>query len=98
MLVLSRLLLLPYRPPDDFRLGRPEDFLYLSQSGCYTVEGIDDAEEFKDTLVRLGSNLSIFASHCRFRSSAKSFAFCPSIDCTTSSMMNRFSVVLLLGA
>lgn len=36
----------------DFGLTKAEDYAYLNQSGCFVVEGIDDAEEFKDTVVR----------------------------------------------
>jgi myosin heavy subunit len=42
--------------PDDLteemQLYAPENFNYLNQSACYTVDGIDDIKEFADTRVR----------------------------------------------
>lgn len=32
----------------EFELKRPEDYFYLHQSGCLTVDGIDDAQEFAE--------------------------------------------------
>ncbi|KAL0491036.1 myosin I heavy chain [Acrasis kona] len=37
------------REKDEFGLTRPEDYAYLNKGGCYTVDGIDDVAEFKDT-------------------------------------------------
>ena len=36
----------------EFGLSTPDYFLYLSQSGTYSVEGTDDRTEFQDTVVR----------------------------------------------
>ncbi len=35
----------------DFRLGRPEQYKYLAGSGCFTVDGVNDAHEFEATVV-----------------------------------------------
>lgn len=34
------------------QLFTPDNFHYLNQSQCYTVDGIDDVKEFADTRVR----------------------------------------------
>ena len=34
---------------EEFATTNAQDFYYLSQSGCYTVDGVDDAEEFQLT-------------------------------------------------
>ena len=34
----------------DGLVGEPEYFSYLRQSGCYTVDGINDVNEWKDTM------------------------------------------------
>eukprot|EP01080_Neovahlkampfia_damariscottae_P004159 gene4159-7469_t len=33
-----------------FHLGKPEDYNYINQTGIYTVDGIDDAREWKDAI------------------------------------------------
>jgi myosin-1 len=38
---------------DEFRLQQPSYYNYLNQSACYTVEGMNDAEEWKDVVVRI---------------------------------------------
>lgn len=35
-----------------FGVKGPEDYAYTANSGCLTVEGIDDVKDFSDTLVR----------------------------------------------
>ena len=47
----------------DFHLTRPDDFAYLNQSGCTVVEGIDDAEEFRDTMARLFGLIRPYTHH-----------------------------------
>ena len=37
----------------------PENFNYLRQSQCYTVNGVDDAKEFADTRVIFSLSLSL---------------------------------------
>jgi len=32
----------------DFVLGKPEDYYYLNQSECYTVDGVNDAADYKE--------------------------------------------------
>jgi myosin heavy subunit len=32
---------------DSYGLHSPEDYHFLSQSGCYTIDGVDDAHEFE---------------------------------------------------
>jgi myosin-1 len=36
-------------PAEEMQLYAPENFNYLNQSACYTVDGIDDIKEFADT-------------------------------------------------
>lgn len=36
---------------ENLGLAQPDFYTYLSQSGTYTVEGINDAQEFQDTNV-----------------------------------------------
>lgn len=33
-----------------FKLGKPEDFYYLNQSGCFEAEGTNDSESFQDVV------------------------------------------------
>ena len=41
----------------------PDYYLYLNQSGTYTVEDVNDKKEFSDTMV---SSLSLFLSFSLF--------------------------------
>lgn len=38
---------------EDLYLSAPEDYHYLSQSGCIQLNGVDDAEEFGETLAAM---------------------------------------------
>jgi myosin-1 len=38
---------------EQFGLQGPESFLYTSRSGCLDVPGINDAQDFQETLVRI---------------------------------------------
>ena len=37
---------------EELGLQNPEYFDYLNQGKCYTVDGMNDVEEFRDTMVR----------------------------------------------
>ncbi len=50
----------------DFRLGRPEQYKYLACSGCYTVDGVNDAHEFEATVVCMPVWMSACAYACVF--------------------------------
>ncbi len=43
--------MLPLNYSDEWQLYSADNFNYLNQSGCYTVDGINDAKEFADTRV-----------------------------------------------
>ena len=36
---------------DALGITTPDYYFYLNQSGCYDVEGTDDKQDFRDTLV-----------------------------------------------
>ena len=36
---------------ENLGIANPDYYVYLQQSGTYTVDGIDDKAEFQDTLV-----------------------------------------------
>lgn len=38
----------------EFNLRSPKDYAYLANSGCFTVDGTNDAAEFKDTMHAMG--------------------------------------------
>jgi hypothetical protein len=40
-----------YDASEELRLGPPENFRYLNQSGCTTVHGVHDANEFHNVKV-----------------------------------------------
>jgi len=37
---------------ENLGIAGPDYYCYLNQSGAYTVDGMDDVKEFRDTLVR----------------------------------------------
>lgn len=36
---------------DALGITTPDYYFYLNQSGCYDVDGLDDKQDFRDTLV-----------------------------------------------
>ena len=45
--------------PENLGLTTPDYYNYLNQTGTYTVDGTDDVQELKDTLVSTG-NLHVY--------------------------------------
>lgn len=41
-------------------LDSPENYIYLSQSGTYTVEGTNDVQEFQETIKGFWHNTHFF--------------------------------------
>lgn len=39
----------PLSASDNLGIATPDYYYYLNQSGCYTVDGVDDRKEFLDT-------------------------------------------------
>jgi myosin-1 len=44
--------LTPPKPAEEFGLQTPDYYFYLNQGKTYTVDGMDDNQEFQDTWVR----------------------------------------------
>ena len=42
-----------FMPPENLGLTEPDYFYYLNQSGCYTVDGTSDKDEYNDTRVNI---------------------------------------------
>lgn len=40
---------------NDFLLGEPEDYSYLTSSGCMVIDGVDDNKEFQDVHSAMGT-------------------------------------------
>ncbi|KAL9660447.1 hypothetical protein QQ045_025262 [Rhodiola kirilowii] len=40
----------PHEIVDRYKLGDPKSFHYLNQSNCYKLDGVDDAQEYLDTV------------------------------------------------
>lgn len=47
----------------DMKLGKPQDFRYLNQSGCYTLKNVDDATSMKE--VREAMHTLDFEKHTK---------------------------------
>lgn len=44
--------------PEQLGIASPDYYCYLNQSGAYSVDGVDDVKEFRDTMVSDGKRLS----------------------------------------